>query len=1093
MIGLGAHRGAGQTPPLRYGYRHILRAGTLNVRTSSLRQLDDLAADLDRAGVHVTGLQECRRPGFGSTRLDSGAKLVWSGGQRRQHGVGAILAPRTAAALLTATPCPAAPDRLLLLHLHAHPRPLAIVVAYAPTDAAPAEAKDTFWSALASVLASVPRSHNVLVLGDLNAQVGATATDGIMGPHACPRAPPPPGAANAARARPHDHRAGVTPRLGATDNGLRTVHLCATAGLIVADSFFARDPEHTATWRNPNGRSWAAIDHILTSRALRSALMSTMASWTATAHPTDHALLTVDLRVTPRRPAATTRRDPTRHLNWELLADAGELRTGYEQALTERATAAVAEGGPVPDAPSPQWTEAAADLAASTPLEVAAAHLPARRASATEATWLRATGKRAADKQRAAWQRWDSRRRLYWQAWAALAHVTVLEILANASEAAYDRYRIQQRITRRVHRAEREAHRAAVLAGVAHATRGSPQAQRAAWAQLRQLCGIRQPQHPLAVRAADGSAVSGQAAVDTIAATFAAQEAARPPPDTHRAARLPAAIAELAASGLQPPVQPSTSAEEPEPSVAEVQEVTSHLRPGAPGRDSLHPLGLKAGGAGAATLLHRAVLSAWRSQHAPAQWRESVIAPLPKAGDPLNPANRRRIALLNSNAKIYASILSGRIRDAVEGGLLDEQHGFRRGRGTADAQFCVARVIELAAEHGQPVYAGLIDFKQAFDSVDRPTLWAALRAYGAPHHAVDLFADLYADSTSSVRVGAHESAPFPIHAGVRQGCPASPGLFNAYFDLVQRCFLRRCQQQGINGLHFEYRLPGRPTASATRRILHTAFADDLILLCQSLQDLQAALAILHQVAAEWGLVINYAKCEIVVVDPPSAPQTHVPDRVDVPDAGASIAVVQVARYLGWLITADRSASPILQRRLAAAGAAHRQIARALKQPGEQRTRAMLYRTCVVPALTYGIPETCSFSDHDLAPLAVAHNNYLRRLTGLWRRPDGTYYPLDQLTAAAGVPSLQACIDAQRLTRLGHVARMPDSSVVKQLLFATGLVGTGRPTGRPRRVWLDAAKESLARVGRGAASLRGDGWVTLAQDRAAWRALCLRAG
>lgn len=584
--------------------------------------------------------------------------------------------------------------------------------------------------------------------------------------------------------------------------------------------------------------------------------------------------------------------------------------------------------------------------------------------------------------------------------------------------------------------------------------------------------------------------------MDAIAAAFAAQEASRPPPDSIRAARVSAAIADLAAVGLQPPalLQESGAEPEPEPSVDEVQEVTSRLRPGAPGKDGLHPLALKAGGSGAASLLHRAVLSAWRSKRAPSQWRDSVISPLPKAGDQLNPSNRRRIALLNCNAKVYASILSQRAHDAVEGGMLDEQHGFRRGRGTADAQFCVARVIELAAEHGQPVFAGLIDFKQAFDSVDRATLWAVLRAYGAPHHVVDLFADLYAESASSVRVGAHESAPFPIHAGVRQGCPASPELYNAYFDLVQRCFLLRCRQHGVSGFHFVYRLPGSSTP-ATRHILHAAFADDLILLCRTLQDLQKALAILHQVAGEWGLIINYAKCEVVVVSPPSAAQVAPPDCVEVPGAGASIAVVPVARYLGWLLTSDLSPAPLLQRRLAAAGAAYKSIARALKQPGDRATRAMLYRAYVVPALTYSIPEVCAFSDRVLAPLVAAHNNFLRGLTGLWRRPDGTYYPLQQLTTAAGVPTLQRCIDAQRLTRLGHVARLPDTSVVKQLLFAVGLVGMGRPVGRPRRVWLDAAKESLARVARvggDAARLRGDGWVLVAQDRDAWRSLCLRA-
>eukprot|EP00955_Chlamydomonas_euryale_P100719 365303-Chlamydomonas_euryale.AAC.6 len=34
------------------------------------------------------------------------------------------------------------------------------------------------------------------------------------------------------------------------------------------------------------------------------------------------------------------------------------------------------------------------------------------------------------------------------------------------------------------------------------------------------------------------------------------------------------------------------------------------------------------------------------------------------------------------------------------------------------------------------------------------------------------------------------------------------------------------------------------------------------------------------------------------------------------------------------------------------------------------------------------------------------------------------------------------LNAARLTRLGHVAKMPDEPVVKQLLFAEGLIGPG---------------------------------------------------
>ena len=113
------------------------------------------------------------------------------------------------------------------------------------------------------------------------------------------------------------------------------------------------------------------------------------------------------------------------------------------------------------------------------------------------------------------------------------------------------------------------------------------------------------------------------------------------------------------------------------------------------------------------------------------------------------------------------------------------------------------------------------------------------------------------------------------------------------------------------------------------------------------------------------------------------------------------------------------------------------------------------------------------------------DTYLRRITGLWRRTDGTLYPLQSLFQASGVHSLPDILDSARLTRLGHVARIPDESVVKQLLCAEGLTGAQVPRGRPRTTWLGTALSSLQhRTGE-----VGWNWYTMAQDRVAWRRIC----
>eukprot|EP00955_Chlamydomonas_euryale_P078297 363127-Chlamydomonas_euryale.AAC.8 len=65
--------------------------------------------------------------------------------------------------------------------------------------------------------------------------------------------------------------------------------------------------------------------------------------------------------------------------------------------------------------------------------------------------------------------------------------------------------------------------------------------------------------------------------------------------------------------------------------------------------------------------------------------------------------------------------------------------------------------------------------------------------------------------------------------------------------------------------------------------------------------------------------------------------------------------------------------------------------------------------------------------------------------------------------------------------------MPYESVVKQLLFAEGLVGLGGGVGRPCSTWRDRALAALRLVLT--PRLAGWGWYGVAQDRALSRALC----
>ncbi|CAG9836332.1 unnamed protein product [Diabrotica balteata] len=70
-------------------------------------------------------------------------------------------------------------------------------------------------------------------------------------------------------------------------------------------------------------------------------------------------------------------------------------------------------------------------------------------------------------------------------------------------------------------------------------------------------------------------------------------------------------------------------------------------------------------------------------------------------------------------------------------------------------------------------------------------------------------------------------------------------------------------------------------------------------------------------------------------------------------------------------------------------------------------------------------------------------------------------------------SLERLAKIQRLRWLGHIARMEEGRVSNELINTEA--GTKRKRGRPRRKWLESAKEDLK-------SLRVQDWKNLAQDR-----------
>ena len=136
----------------------------------------------------------------------------------------------------------------------------------------------------------------------------------------------------------------------------------------------------------------------------------------------------------------------------------------------------------------------------------------------------------------------------------------------------------------------------------------------------------------------------------------------------------------------------------------------------------------------AISYLHILFNVCFRTGKIPTEWGKGIINPIPKSNssDPRDPLSYRAITLASSLFKLYCADLNKRLTVWVEKNskLVDEQNGFRKDRNTIDQVISLANLIETRQKKRLPTFCAFIDFKKAFDFVDKNLLWKRLSETG---------------------------------------------------------------------------------------------------------------------------------------------------------------------------------------------------------------------------------------------------------------------------------------------------------------------------------------------------------------------------
>lgn len=277
------------------------------------------------------------------------------------------------------------------------------------------------------------------------------------------------------------------------------------------------------------------------------------------------------------------------------------------------------------------------------------------------------------------------------------------------------------------------------------------------------------------------------------------------------------------------------------------------------------------------------------------KFAEGWMCPLYKKNDRTDIGNYRPITVLNTDYKIYTTILSIHLAKVAPSLINPDQAGFMPGRHIEDQTDLIQLLInkcELTKDNGAIVF---LDQEKAYDKIRHDYLWKVLDHLNFPTSFIKAVKATYKNAYTQVLINGILGTPFKITRGVRQGDPLSCLLFNLAIEPLA-CMLRASPLEGfhIRGRH--------------KHLITTLFTDDTSVFLSSQDDPAELDHILHRWCATSGAKFNINKSVYLPVGCPDSQRefictcrlnpntTPIPDNILIVDKGQHTRVLRA--YVG---------------------------------------------------------------------------------------------------------------------------------------------------------------------------------------------------
>ena len=257
---------------------------------------------MERLKIDIIGIGEMRWPGSGEMTTEKSRKVIYSGGDTANRGVGIIMENDIYKKLRGYWPIS---DRIIMMKLQGKAFNINIIQVYAPTEDSTEEELEDFYEELTRIREQC-KNHDVnIVMGDMNAKVGNKRHEDIVGQDG----------------------------LGEKNTrGQKLIDWCTQHQQVITNTWFRHYPRRLWTWRSPGDRNRNQVDYITINRRFRNAIHQAKTYPGADCN-SDHNLLVATVEIKMKK-VITTKITARRQI--DMLKNNREIKNTFVLETTNR-------------------------------------------------------------------------------------------------------------------------------------------------------------------------------------------------------------------------------------------------------------------------------------------------------------------------------------------------------------------------------------------------------------------------------------------------------------------------------------------------------------------------------------------------------------------------------------------------------------------------------------------------------------------------------------------------------------------------------------------------------------------------------------